>query len=108
MSVEGASPAVRAGGSGLCGGIGDVIALRHAGRRDRRATGAIAFRRLLGGGASFGDPAGVVGGLLDLDVGGGPALLELHARRRMAVDFVRPALAPASGADGTTFPPRFG
>src|SRR5215218_3499454 len=107
MSVEGRFPASRRPvASGFGRRIGDVIALRDAGRGDGSAAGSIALRRLLRRSAALGDAGGLVRRLLDLHLGGGPALHQLDARISVAVDLVRSALTRATGADRAAFPAR--
>src|SRR4051812_7448165 len=109
MLVEGVA-AVASVGAGVVGfgRVGDVVAPRHAGRRDGGAAGAVALHRLLLAMPALGDPGGLVGSLGQLDVGGRPALLELHARVAVAIRLVGGALPTPAGADGAALPPGFG
>src|SRR5690348_1572309 len=109
MWVEARSGAGRPGQRSVAGvRVGDVIAFGHAGRRDRCAAGAVSLRRALRRGASLGRARRLVGGVRELLVGRGPALLELDARRGMAVRLVRGALPTPAGADRAALPPGFG
>src|SRR3954469_5348225 len=109
MSVEARSGARRpAERSVVAVLLGDVVGLRDPRGGHRRTAGVVALGGSLGGGPPFGDPRRLVGGLLHLLIGRGPALLELDARRRMPVRLVRGALATPAGADRPSFPARLG